>query len=159
MKRRDEHKKILRFLIVTFTFFSLKALADEKLQSCTLTISDFSQSHEWTVQAIEAPHTITDLQNLVRSTNLPISVRGGGFSHGGQTVADNGLVIETKNMNRVVSYDPQQKTITVEPGITWKQVQEHIVKDGLAVEVMQSFNNFSVGGSLGVNVHGRYLAY
>jgi FAD/FMN-containing dehydrogenase len=35
-------------------------------------------------------------------------------------------------------------------------VQEYIDRYDLAVEIMQSYDNFTVGGSLSVNVHGRY---
>src|SRR5262249_48733376 len=53
--------------------------------------------------------------------------------------------------------DVEKKTITVEAGITWRKIQEAIDPKGLAVKVMQSYSNFTVGGSLSVNAHGRYV--
>ncbi|MGH9932714.1 MAG: FAD-binding protein, partial [Pyrinomonadaceae bacterium] len=50
-----------------------------------------------------------------------------------------------------------EKTITVEAGTRWRQIQEHIDSANLAVKIMQSYANFTVGGSLSVNAHGRYV--
>src|SRR5262249_22564124 len=44
----------------------------------------------------------------------------------------------------------------VEAGITWRKVQEYIDPFDLSVQIMQSYANFTVGGSLSVNAHGRY---
>ena len=44
---------------------------------------------------------------------------------------------------------------TVRSGTTWAEVQELANREGLAVRVQQSSNNFTAGGSLSVNCHGR----
>ncbi|OQW49287.1 MAG: hypothetical protein A4S09_12285 [Proteobacteria bacterium SG_bin7] len=121
--------------------------------------SDYSRSKKYAVQTVYIPETEGDLQSILRQTNLPISIKGGGFSMGGQTIAEKGIVIDMSKLNRITKYDPQQKVISVQGGATWRQIQETIDKDNLAIKVMQSYNNFSVAGSLGVNVHGRYVGY
>jgi FAD/FMN-containing dehydrogenase/SAM-dependent methyltransferase len=122
-------------------------------------VVDFSNSKKWAVQAIHTPETIEDLASAIKTTRLPVSIKGGGFSMGGQIAAEGGLVIDMKKLNRIVEYRPKEKTITIEAGATWKDIQEVINKDGLAVKIMQSYNNFQVGGSLSVNVHGRYVGF
>ncbi len=123
------------------------------------TVTDYSRSKKYSVQTIYTPETIEELQNILRQTNLPISIKGGGFSMGGQTIAEKGVVIDMTKLNRITSYDPQQKIVSVQGGASWRQVQETIDKDNLSIKVMQSYNNFSVAGSLGVNVHGRYVGF
>ncbi len=122
-------------------------------------VTDFSRSKGYRVESVQTPSSLAELASLVAGTTLPVSIRGGGFSMGGQTIAANGLVIDMKNLNKVVDYQPAQKTITVQAGMTWRDLQKVIDPDGLSVKVMQTYNNFTVGGSLGVNVHGRYVGY
>jgi FAD/FMN-containing dehydrogenase len=52
---------------------------------------------------------------------------------------------------------PEQKTVRVQAGMTWRDLQDHLDPHGLAVRVMQSYANFTVGGSVSVNAHGRYV--
>ena len=39
----------------------------------------------------------------------------------------------------------------------WCDIQRFVDPHGLAVKIMQTYANFTVGGSLSVNVHGRYV--
>ena len=54
--------------------------------------------------------------------------------------------------NHISHLDQNTKVIT---SVTWGQIQDYVNPYGLAVEVQQSSNIFTVGGSLGVNAHGR----
>jgi len=76
---------------------------------------------------------------------------------GGQIASDGVLFLDMRKLDKVVALDVEKKTITVEAGITWRKIQEAIDPKGLAVKVMQSYANFTVGGSLSVNAHGRYV--
>jgi FAD/FMN-containing dehydrogenase len=76
---------------------------------------------------------------------------------GGQTATDGGTQIDMRRMDHVVSFSKDEKLITVQAGITWRKIQEYIDPYDLSVEIMQSYDNFTVGGSLSVNAHGRYV--
>jgi hypothetical protein len=95
----------------------------------------------------------------VKTTQGPLFIAGGRFSQGGHIYTERGTVIDITKLTQIVSLDTQTKTITVQTGATWRKVQEYIDPSNLSVAVMQSYNNFTVGGSLSVNVHGRYLGY
>ena len=43
----------------------------------------------------------------------------------------------------------------MQAGTRWRRIQEHIDPANLSVAIMQTYANFTVGGSLSVNVHGR----
>lgn len=87
----------------------------------------------------------------------PASVRGAGFSMGGQTQCQNGTQIDLRKLRGVVAFDPQNQWIRVGAGMTWRSLIEAIDPYDLAVKIMQSYSNFSIGGSLSVNCHGRYV--
>lgn len=122
-------------------------------------ISDPTQLQSIQVGHLYIPTTIGEIQNIILSAPTPISVKGTNYSQGGHTVYRNGSVIDMKNFNHVKSFDLYRKTITVEAGITWREIQKYISPYNLSVKVMQSYNDFSVGGSLSVNVHGRDIHY
>ena len=72
---------------------------------------------------------------------------------GGQTFSSGGLVLDLRNFNRI-TLDQPHKTINVQSGARWWQIQKLLDQRGLAVKSMQSINIFSVGGTLSVNAHG-----
>jgi len=90
---------------------------------------------------------------FARDNGLKVSCAGQQHSMGGQTFTHGGLVLDFRDFNRI-TVDPQRKTVKVQSGVRWWQLQELLDKQGLAVKSMQSINIFSVGGTLSVNAHG-----
>lgn len=76
---------------------------------------------------------------------------------GGQTASPGSLHLDMRKFNKVIEFHPQRKTIRVQSGIRWCDIQRFVDPHGLAVKIMQTYANFTVGGSLSVNVHGRYV--
>jgi FAD/FMN-containing dehydrogenase len=72
---------------------------------------------------------------------------------GGQSFSQGGLVLDMKGLNQI-KLDKEHKTVNVQTGATWKQLQELLDKEGLSVIAMQSINIFTVGGTLSVIAHG-----
>jgi FAD/FMN-containing dehydrogenase len=104
-----------------------------------------------------APRSVEEISHLVREHHGPICIGGARHSQGGQIATDGCLFLDMRAMNRVLAFDPQARRITVEAGITWRGIQETIDPHGLSLKVMQTYSNFTVGGSLSVNAHGRYV--
>lgn len=86
---------------------------------------------------------------------MKISLAGVRHSQGGQSYATNGIVLDMTSYSRVLHLNSSTRIITVESGATWEHVQAAANQVNLAVEVMQSSNIFTIGGSLSVNAHGR----
>lgn len=110
-----------------------------------------------TINTIAHPTSTTEVIALVKKHTVPISIAGGKYSMGGQTATDNALQIDIKKLNHILAFDPKKKEIIVETGANWRQIQELIDPYNLSVQIMQSYADFTVGGSLSVNVHGRYV--
>jgi len=102
------------------------------------------------------PASVEEISRLIADHAGSISIGGARYSQGGQTTCDGCLFLDMSGMNRILNIDTDHRTITVEAGITWRQIQERVAPLGLAPRIMQSYANFSVGGSLSVNAHGRY---
>jgi FAD/FMN-containing dehydrogenase len=120
------------------------------------TVNDITQLNPIRVSRVVEPRSIDDLASIVASNRGPISIGGGRFSQGGQTACDGALFIDTRPLNRL-TLDEGERTITAEAGATWRQIQELVDPKDLSPKIMQSFSNFTVGGSLSVNCHGDYV--
>ena len=76
---------------------------------------------------------------------------GARHSMGKQSIQENAIHIDLKNLRAMKLEDG---LLRVEAGARWNQVLNFLAPRGLAVEVMQSNADFSIGGTLSVNAHG-----
>jgi FAD/FMN-containing dehydrogenase len=77
----------------------------------------------------------------------------------GQVAVEGGLHLDMRQMRQLVWLRPAEHTVRVQAGMRWRDLQDHLDPLGLAVMTMQSYANFSVGGSVAVNAHGRYVGH
>ncbi len=123
----------------------------------TTVVSDVSKLNPISVDEVYVPGSVDQLQAMVKMSGKPISIGGGCYSMGGQIAQPGTLHIDMRGMNRILELDPTARTIRVQAGTRWKDIQQVADDFGLAVRVMQTYSNFTVGGSLSVNCHGRYV--
>lgn len=125
-------------------------------------MEDYGQLLPTKIKEVQGAKSEAALQNWVKDSienGEKISVAGMQHSQGGQTYYPNGIVIDMKNYDKILDYNPEEKTITVQSGATWEEIQKKINPDHLALQVMQSQNIFTIGGSISVNAHGRDIRY
>jgi len=120
-------------------------------------VNDVTWLNPVEVFAIAAPGSVDEVQKAMRGTNHGVSVGGGHFSMGGTTASKHSLHLDMRKLNRVLEFSPEKKTIRVQSGVRWCDIQKFVNPHGLAVKIMQTYANFTVGGSISVNVHGRYI--
>jgi Fe-S oxidoreductase/FAD/FMN-containing dehydrogenase len=103
--------------------------------------------------AIVQPASEEELIELVRwaaAKNIPLVPRGKGSSgYGGIIPAQKGIVVDFYRMRQVLAVDEKAETATVEPGITWEQLDTELKKKGLTLRLYPtSYPSSSVGGWL-----------
>ena len=101
---------------------------------------------------VACPNNIESLQAVVKyahDNGKKIAVAGAQYSQGGQTQFPGAIQIDMTCLNKIVNIDLVNKQITVEAGITWAEILRAIDPLGLSILAMQSYNAFSVGGSIG----------
>ena len=141
-------------LVSTCLVFCLLLLSEPRAEQ----VNDFSRLNPVTVEGVIRVTSVDDIIDGVkeaRARGLSLSIAAKRNSQGGHTAKAGALVLDMSGYNQVLRLNQTAKTITVQSGITWGQIQETINPHKLAVKVMQSSNIFSVGGSLSANVHGR----
>ena len=119
-------------------------------------VNDASHLNKTAVYGIVKPVTEDDIRNALqfaRENNLKVACAGQQHSMGGQTFTRGGVVLDLRNFNRI-RLDKERRTVNLQSGARWWQLQQLLDKQGLSVKSMQSINIFSVGGTLSVNAHG-----
>jgi len=104
-------------------------------------------------QAVIQPENEDELKELVAwatGRKIPLVPRGKGSSgYGGIIPTRQGIVVDFYRMKDVLSVDSASETVTVEPGITWEQLDKKIEPWGLTVRLYPtSYPSSSVGGWL-----------
>src|SRR5210317_1151708 len=159
--------KTLRFLGVLVAAYLLVVVAavwvagdgDYQGRLHETVVNDITELNAVPMGRVATPRSVEDIVAAIKSSSGPISIGGGRFSMGGQTAIDNGLQFDMREFDEVVAFDAGKREITVQSGISWRELQEYIDPHDLSVKIMQTYANFSVGGSLSVNVHGRYIGH
>jgi FAD/FMN-containing dehydrogenase len=89
---------------------------------------------------------------LVTAAGHPVTVRGGGMSYtGGYTPAREGTVVfDLRGLDRIVEIGEDDMVITVEAGVTWRQIHEALTPLGLRLPFFGTFSGAraTVGGGL-----------
>lgn len=120
-------------------------------------VNDVTQLNPILVSKVVAPETVEELQHIIKTTDKSICIGGGRFSMGGQTASPQCIHIDMRKLNRQLEFSAEKKTIKVQAGRRWCDIQHEIDQHGLSVKIMQTYANFTVGGALSVNCHGRYI--
>ena len=109
------------------------------------------------VARVETPRSTGDVVAAVRAWPGQVAVGGGRYSMGGQVAVRGGLHLDMRTLAGLVWLRPEDRRVRVQAGMRWRDLQDHIDPLGLAVRTMQSYSNFTIGGSVSVNGHGRYV--
>jgi len=124
-------------------------------------------TRRWTPEplAIALPATAEDVQVIVRWANrhrVAIVPSGGRTGLSGGAVAARGeLVLSLERMNRVLGFDPVDRTLTVQPGISLQAVHDAAKEHGLIYPVdFAARGSCSIGGNIATNAGGiRVIRY
>lgn len=141
-----------------------------ELMSCTSNTSESTQTTEtvhvgrtnwagnytYSTDNLVAPKTVEELQELIKSYK---KVKGLGTMHCFNGIADSKFnQISTAALNKVISLDKENQTITVESGIKYGEFCEYLDKNGFALHNLASLPHISVAGACSTSTHGSGIS-
>lgn len=126
---------------------------------------DWTRKHAPSPSAIVFPESTEDVQAIVRwaiDNNTALVPSGGrtGLS-GGATAANGEVVVSMEKMRALVAFDPVDRMLTVQAGVTTHQVQDAAREHGLLYPVdFASRGSSQIGGNIATNAGGiKVLRY
>jgi Fe-S oxidoreductase/FAD/FMN-containing dehydrogenase len=104
-------------------------------------------------EAVVQPESEEELISLVRwatERKIPLIPRGKGTSgYGGVIPIKGGIVVDFYRLRRIISIDKEKQTVTVEPGLSWEQLDRELKKEGLTLRLYPtSYPSSTPGGWL-----------
>lgn len=90
---------------------------------------------EWVV----FPQDVGQIQDLVKfanQENTPLIPFSSGLNLHGATIPDHGgIIMDMKNMNQVLDVDEKNRYVVIEPGVTYRELQDALSALGLRIMV------------------------
>jgi FAD/FMN-containing dehydrogenase len=120
-----------------------------------------SQLNSTRVSRIDTPHSIDELQKIIRKGDRkPMAIAGGRHAMGGQQFASDSPLIDIAGMNHVLAFDRANGIIEVESGVQWPDLVSDLRSTPWAIRQKQTgADRLTLGGSLAANAHGRGLRF
>ena len=101
------------------------------------------------------PEGVLQMFELARAHGVTVGLRGAGQSYGDAALNAGNICLDLSCMKRILAWDPGQGIIQLEPGVTIEQLWQHAIEDGWWPAVVPGTMFATLGGCLGMNVHGK----
>ncbi len=100
---------------------------------------------------------VAGLMTYARENKIPLTARGAGSGVAGQTV-NSGIIIDfSKYMNRIITIDPEDDTVHVQPGLVYDQLNRKLKAYGKFFPPDPSSGPYcTIGGMIGNNSGGSH---
>jgi FAD/FMN-containing dehydrogenase len=130
-------------------------------ESLVLYSTDFSEEKGETAGLVVCPASTEEVAKVVKlatSAGFAVVPRGGGMSYtlAYVPIKHNSVIINTARMNRIVEVNTEDLYITVETGVTWKQIYDALKDKDYRIPFIGTLSGVAatVGGGLGNNAVG-----
>lgn len=133
------------------------------------TLNDIhSRLNETEVADVLRPTSVLETCAAVRDCarqGRPLITTGTRHAMGGQQFLSKGLVLDTVGLDRILDFDPVRGLVTVEAGVRWPALLDWLATHpdnhaGWTIRQKQTgADQFSIGGALASNIHGRGLLF
>ena len=110
---------------------------------------------------IERPGTVEEIQaivNAARASGHKIKVVGGGHSMNNIFRTD-GILVDLRRLNRILSIDPETGVVEVEAGLTLGDAISTFASHKLNFPSLGSWHSQSLAGAIATSTHGSGLAH
>ncbi|WP_063787126.1 FAD-binding oxidoreductase [Streptomyces sp. NBRC 110028] len=111
----------------------------------------WNRVHRYRQRVLEVPRGLS----AVPETSGSVLPRGFGHSYGDSCLNADNTLLDTRGLNRILSFDPETGVLHCEAGVTIGAVQRYATPYGWRLAVSPSTGLASVAGSVAHDVHGR----
>lgn len=133
---------------------------DETLPLPPGTIDDASRLNPTRMQLVQVSSELSTAKEQLRTVlkdakaqGKKVTMAGSRHTMGGQTIYPDGISLDMTQFKQM-QLNTTTQILTVKSGATWSAIIPYLNQQGYSVAVMQSNNDFSVGGTMSANAHG-----
>jgi FAD/FMN-containing dehydrogenase len=111
--------------------------------------TDFGRMIQRIPAAVLGPASAGDVQKALELANengWQVAVRGAGHSQSGQSLIQDGLLLDMSAMNRIGKVEGA--SVWVEAGAVWRDVVDAVMREGMIPPVLTNNLNVTVGGTV-----------
>ena len=80
---------------------------------------------------------------------------GLGRSYGDVGLNEDGTLISTHNLNKIISFNETKGIINCESGLSIKEILNFIIPKGWFLSVVPGTRNVTIGGAIANDIHGK----
>ncbi|MBW4524088.1 MAG: FAD-binding oxidoreductase [Phormidium tanganyikae FI6-MK23] len=154
----------ISFTIVARPLFHLMQTArsdsNERVPLPLESIDDASHLNQTRMTVVKVSSNLSIAKRQLRETlqnaelhSKKVIPSGSRHTMGGHTIYRDGIALDMTQFNQM-RLNPITGILTVQSGATWSTVIPYLHQHGFSVAVMQSNNDFSIGGTMSANAHG-----
>jgi alditol oxidase len=114
--------------------------------------------HNWagninySTQKVYHPSSVEQVQQIIKNNN---KLKTLGSKHSFSRIADtDGFLLSTDQLKSVLNLDQKNKSVTVQPGITYGELSVYLHQHGYALHNLASLPHISVAGACATATHG-----
>jgi decaprenylphospho-beta-D-ribofuranose 2-oxidase len=123
-------------------------------QECVMNWSMTECSPCYVCKAQDTPE-IMHILTTARTRGISVIAHGAGHSYTDAALNTGGVIIDLTGMNRILSWDPEQGIMHVEPGVRMRDLVRVALADGWWPAVTPSTSDATIGGCVAMNVNGK----
>jgi xylitol oxidase len=115
-------------------------------------LKNWAGNLEYSTTKVAYPETVEQVQAVVKQAD---KLRALGTQHCFNRIADSPhQLVSAKKLDKILALDPEKKTVTVEAGVRYGTLGEHLHAKGYALHNLASLPHISVAGSIATATHG-----
>lgn len=123
--------------------------ASDKAADLEAYATDMSLMPAGLPEAVVWPESTEEVSAVVKyayENNIPVvPVSSQTHRYGSTIPKQGGIIIDMKNMNKILEIDPKHRFVRFQPGVTWKQMYDALDKEGLRIMMpLTALSNRSV---------------
>ncbi|MBS1523198.1 MAG: FAD-binding protein [Bacteroidetes bacterium] len=140
------------FIQLSTTLMATPLLSKFESMAAQPRLKNWAGNLTYSTDHVQYPKSVAEVQQLIKKTP---KLRTLGTRHCFNTIADSKYdLISTRDLNKVISVDAKNHTVTVEGGIKYGELAPYLHQHGYALHNLASLPHISVAGSITTATHG-----
>lgn len=128
----------------------VKCQVANTLETLTEVSQDFGGVIQKSPQVVVRPNSVNDVVQTVKyaaRTGIKVSSRGAGHSLSGQSLNQDGIVLDLKSLNRIHEINTKELWFKADAGVFWGEIVNACLPQGIIPPVLTNYFGVSIGGT------------